>query len=151
MSSRLFQKIREERGKAYTVYAFHCPFREIGYSGVYAATTRNHVAEVAELVFEELRDVMLHGLHEDELERTKRQMIGALPLALESTESRMFRIARNLLYFDRPVPLDELIGAIRRATNEEVLELARDIFSFERAGAALLGDAEENMISLPLA
>ena len=46
MSSRLFQRVREERGKAYTIYAFQSPFRDIGYTGVYAATSRDPVAEV---------------------------------------------------------------------------------------------------------
>ncbi len=149
MSSRLFQKIREERGKAYSVYAFQSPFHDIGYTGVYASTGRQSVAAVCELIVDELRDICQSGLNADELERTKSQLIGSIPLALETTENRMLRIARDSIYFDRSMPVDDIVSAIAAVSNNEVIELAREIFSFERAAVALHGDAEESMVSLP--
>ena len=89
-----------------------------------------------------------HGLKADELERTKSQLIGSIPLSLESTESRMMRIARNQLYFGREVPISEVVETIDRTTQGEVVELAREVFAFERLGIALLGDAEEGMVTL---
>ena len=149
MSSRLFQKVREERGLAYTIYAFENPFREIGHTGVYAATSKEHVAEVVDLVLEEISDVARNGLTNEELARTKRQLIGSIPLGLESTENRMVRIARNQTYFGREVPVDEVIRTIDTVSPRDVVELAREIFAFERLGIALLGDAQEGMVSLP--
>ncbi len=151
MSSRLFQSIREERGKAYAVYSFQSPFRDIGYTGVYAATGRDTVSEVVDMIFGELREISVEGLGAAELERTKNQLIGSIPLALECTESRMFRIARNQLYFDRPIPIAEVIAELRAVTNADVVELAREIFSFERAAMAMVGDAEASLVSLPAA
>jgi predicted Zn-dependent peptidase len=149
MSSRLFQTVREERGLAYSIYGFQCPFRDIGYTGVYAATSREGVRELVELVLAELSRVRAEGLTADELDRTKGQLIGSIPLALESTESRMYRIARNQMYFAREVPVEETIDSIRAVSNDDVLELAHDVFGFERLGIALVGDAEEDLVSLP--
>jgi predicted Zn-dependent peptidase len=151
MSSRLFQRIREERGKAYTVYAFQGPYRDIGYTGVYAACGRDSVAEVSGLIFEEMRAIMREGLGAGELERVKTQLIGAIPLSLETTDSRMSRIGRNVLYFDRPIELDEITKSIEAVTNEDMLSLAAEMFSFDRAAAVLLGDLEADAMQLPAA
>jgi predicted Zn-dependent peptidase len=150
MSSRLFQRVREERGLAYTIYAFEHAFRDIGYTGVYAAASREHVAEVTDLVLEEISDVARNGLNAAELVRTKRQLIGSIPLLLESTESRMVRIARNQMYYGREIPVDELIRSIENVTTTDVVELARDVFAFDRLGIALLGDAQPGMLNLAI-
>jgi predicted Zn-dependent peptidase len=149
MSSRLFQRVREEKGKAYTVYAFQAPYLDIGYTGVYAACGRDSVAEVNELIFEEMRSIVREGLGAGELERVKAQLIGSIPLSLETTDSRMSRIGRNLLYFDRPIELDEITRAIEAVTNDDMVALAAEIFSFERAAAVLLGDLEADAMALP--
>ena len=150
MSSRLFQNIREERGLAYTVYAFSSSFQDIGYTGIYAATGREHVTETIEVALEQVRSVREQGLSEQELERTKAHITGSIPLARESTENRMLRLARNQMYFGREVPLEEVVSKIQAVTNERVIELARETFSPERMGVALLGDAEEGMVPLPV-
>ncbi len=151
MSSRLFQRVREERGKAYTVYAFQAPYRDIGYTGVYAACGRDSVAEVAGLVFDEMRSIMKEGLGSGELERVKTQLIGSIPLSLETTDSRMSRLGRNLLHYDRNIEVDEVTRAIEAVTNDDMVELAGELFSFERAAAVLLGDLEADAIQLPAA
>jgi predicted Zn-dependent peptidase len=151
MSSRLFQRVREERGKAYTVYAFQGPYRDIGYTGVYAACGRDSVAEVSGLIFDEMRSIMKEGLGAGELERVKTQLIGSIPLSLETTDSRMSRIGRNVLYFDRPIEIDEITRAIEAVTNDDMLALASEIFSFDRAAAVLLGDLEADAMQLPAA
>ncbi|MFN2375858.1 MAG: M16 family metallopeptidase [Candidatus Binatia bacterium] len=149
MSSRLFQRVREERGKAYTVYAFQAPYRDIGYTGVYAACGRDSVAEVNELIFEEMRSIVREGLGAGELERVKTQLIGSIPLSLETTDSRMSRIGRNLIFYDRPIDLDEITLAIEAVTNDDMVALAGEMFSFERAAAVLLGDLEADAMALP--
>jgi len=150
MSSRLFQSIREEKGKAYSVYAFQGPFRDIGYTGIYAATGHESVAEVIDLALAETAAVASEGLKPEELERTKEQLIGSIPLALESTDSRMFRLARNQMYFGREVPVEDVVAKLRKVSNDDIVALATEVFAFDRLGVALLGDAEEHMVSLPL-
>jgi predicted Zn-dependent peptidase len=150
MSSRLFQSVREERGKAYSVYAFLSPYRDIGYTGVYAATGGADVEEVLDLVFQELTAIKQQGLDPGELARTREQIAGACLLSLESMESRMGRIARNQLYFGREIAVDEVVAEVRAVSNQQVMEIALDILSTDRAGLALVGDAGVGTVSLPL-
>lgn len=150
MSSRLFQKVREERGLAYNIYAFQSAFRDIGYSGVYAATSREHVTETVRLVLEDVLAVARDGLTSSELERTKGHLVGSIPLALESTESQMFRLARNQMYFGRELPVEEVVRAIEDVSIEDVILLAREIFAFDRLGIALVGDADGDLVALPV-
>lgn len=149
MSSRLFQQIREERGKAYSIYAFQSCFEEIGYTGIYAATGSESVGEVVDLTLKSVGELAANGLDAAELDRTKGQINGGIPLSLESTENRMYRIARNRLCFDREVSVDEVIRGVEDVTNEDIIELAREIFSFDRVGIALLGNADARMVSVP--
>jgi predicted Zn-dependent peptidase len=150
MSSRLFQKVREERGLAYNIYAFQSGFRDIGYTGVYAGTSKEHLAETVTLVLEDVLAVAREGLTPRELERTKGHLVGSIPLALESTENRMFRLARNQMYFDRELPLEEVVRAIENVEAEDVMLLAREIFTLDRLGVALVGDADGDLVALPL-
>jgi predicted Zn-dependent peptidase len=151
MSSRLFQEVRERRGLAYSVYAFQSGFRDIGYTGVYAATSREHLTETARVVLEEVLAVARDGLDAGELERTKSHLVGSIPLSLESTENRMFRVARNEMYFERELNVQEVVRAIQGVTMPDVVELAREVFAFDRLGVALVGDADGDSLPLPLA
>src|SRR4030095_7576690 len=83
MSSRLFQEVRERRGKAYTVYSFLSSYRDSGYAGVYCGTSAEWVGEVTELVRRELGRVVRDGLEPTELARVKTQMKGGMQLGLE--------------------------------------------------------------------
>ncbi|MFT4569877.1 MAG: putative Zn-dependent peptidase [Hyphomicrobiaceae bacterium] len=150
MSSRLFQSVREERGLAYSIYAFHSAFAVAGYSGVYAAVPRNSAAELVELVLAELAEVADKGLSADEVDRTRNQLIGGIPLALESTENRMFRLARDLAYFGKTVPLDETIEQIRRVTPEDTRVLASELFERSTMSIALHGEIEATAVPAPM-
>ncbi len=150
MSSRLFQEVRERRGLAYSVYAFQSGFSDIGYTGVYAASSREHLTETARVILEEVLSVARDGLDAGELERTKSHLVGSIPLSLESTENRMFRLARNQMYFGRELEVVEVVRAIQGVTATDVIELAREVFAFDRLGVALVGDADGDALPLPL-
>ena len=151
MSSRLFQEVRERRGLAYSIYGFQSGFRDIGYTGVYAATSREHLTDTARVILEEVLAVARDGLDPEELARTKSHLVGSIPLSLESTENRMFRLARNQMYFGRELAVDEVVTAIQGVTATDVVELAREVFAFDRLGVALVGDADGDALPLPLA
>jgi predicted Zn-dependent peptidase len=139
MSSRLFQEIREKRGKAYTISSFLASFQSTGYVAVNAGLAADAVAEVLQVVREELDKLVRDGLEARELERAKSQIKGTILLSLESSESRMSRIAKNEMYFGRNVDPAEVAEAITRVGHEDVLEVARELFS-GRMSVALLGD-----------
>ena len=140
MSSRLFQEVREKRGRVYSIFSFQSSFIDCGYFAVYAGTSPEWVDEVIEVTIKEIADVARDGLKPAELARAKSQLKGNMLLGMESTDSRMNRLARNEIYFRRDIPLDEVARAIEQVTNAQVIELASSCFKPDRMGMVLLGD-----------
>jgi predicted Zn-dependent peptidase len=139
MGSRLFQEIRERRGRAYSVYAFHSAFRDTGCFGVYVATSRQWVDEVVEVCRTMFDDVAQRGLAPDELARAKTQMKGGLFLGLETSDSRMTRLARNTLCFGRDVPVEEVCRDVEAVTNDDVIGAARRMLASDVVNVTVLG------------
>jgi predicted Zn-dependent peptidase len=139
MGSRLFQEIRERRGRAYSVYAFHSAFRDTGCFGVYVATSRQWVEEVVEVCRTTFDDVVRQGLAADELARAKTQMKGGLFLGLETSDSRMTRLARNTLCFGREVPVEEVCRDVEAVGNDDIIAAARRILASDVVNVTVLG------------
>jgi len=140
MSSRLFQEVREKRGRVYSIYSFISSFLDCGYFGIYAGTNPEWVDEVIEVTLGEIGKVSRDGLKPNELARAKSQLKGNMLLGMESSDSRMNRLARNEIYFRRDIPLEEIATAIDGVTNDQVVELSTHCFKSDRMGLVLLGD-----------
>ena len=140
MSSRLFQEVREKRGRVYTIYSFMSSYLDCGYFGIYAGTSPEWVDEVIEVTLGELKKVVSEGLTPGELSRAKSQIKGNMVLGLESTDSRMQRLATNEIYFRRDVAVEEVFAGIDAVTNDQIIELAARCFRPEAMGLVLLGD-----------
>lgn len=147
MSSRLFQEVREKRGRVYSIYSFLSAFLDCGYFGIYAGTSPEWVDEVIEVSLNEIAKVAREGLRSDELARAKSQLKGNMLLGMESTDSRMNRLARNEIYFRRDVPLEEIAREIEDVSNEQVIELASWCFRPDRMGLVMLGDLKGRELS----
>ena len=144
MSSRLFQEIREKRGKAYSVYSFMSTYSDTGYLGIYAGTSLEAVEEVLDLVLKELRCLAAGEIKEDEVRRSRGQLVGNIMLGLESTDSWMSHIARNEIYFGKSITRDEICQRIRSVTRDQIIELARALFRPEAMAVSLLGDFKDD-------
>ena len=140
MSSRLFQEIREKRGKAYSVYSFSSSYKDVGYVGVYAGTSFESTEEVVELITQELKKLAAGEMTSAELERTQGQLVGSTMLGLESTDSWMSHIARNEIYFGKSITTEEICQRIRAVSRDDVVELANDLFRSDGRTLTLLGD-----------
>ena len=146
MSSRLFQEIRERRGKAYTVYSSLSPYVDAGYVGTYVGTSAEWVREVVEIIRAEQRRTAREGLTAAELTRVKNQTKGSMLLSLETSDSRMFRIAKNMIHFGRNVPLAEVAAAIDAVTNDDILRVAQRVFPASSFGLTVLGDMKGHVV-----
>jgi predicted Zn-dependent peptidase len=144
MSSRLFQEIREKRGKAYSVYSFSSSYKDVGYFGVYAGTSLDSTEEVVELITKELKKLAAGEMSDAELQRTQGQLVGSTMLGLESTDSWMSHIARDEIYFGNMVGTDEICRRIRAVSREDVIELAGALFQADGMTLTLLGDFAES-------
>lgn len=142
MSSRLFQEVREKRGRAYSVYSFLSTFSDSGYLGVYAGTSAEWAAEVIAIVRAELTDIRDAGLGAEELDRAKNQMKGNMLLALETTDAHMHRIARNQIFFGCEVSPTEAAARIDAITNDDIRAVARRIVHPDQMAGTILGNLD---------
>jgi len=139
MSSRLFQNIREKQGLAYAVYSELNLFSDTGCFTVYAGTAAETAKQVVNSVMQEFRQLKQELISEDELQRSKDHLKGSLMLSLESTSSRMSNLARQELYFDRFMTMDEMLAKIESVTRDEVQMIAQEFFRTEDMALAMLG------------
>jgi predicted Zn-dependent peptidase len=139
-SSRLWQKIREERGLAYSVGAGGSAFSDIGVFNVYAGTSPDQVDEVVDLSLEALRAVVNANVSDDELRVAKEQAIASILLGLESSSGRASTLARQEIIHGRRISPDEVVEKIRAATPEELRDVAQKYFRSETVSLGALGN-----------
>ncbi|OJF17415.1 MAG: zinc protease, partial [Bacillaceae bacterium G1] len=141
MSSRLFQRIREDHGLAYSIFSYHTAHLQEGLFAVYTGTSPEHGELVMAMIREIVEEICDEGITEEELKIAREQIKGNLVLSLESTNSRMSRLGRNELLLRRHWTVDEVLEKLNRITREDVLAVARDIFQDPPALAAVGGEA----------
>jgi predicted Zn-dependent peptidase len=139
MSSRLFQRVREELGLAYAVYSFTSFFQACGVAGVYVGTQPETARQAAEAIRSELDRLARLGLGEAELTEAKRQTQGQLVLGLESPAARMYQLASCAVYGDPYRTLDEMLASIAALGAPDVAEVAAEFFAPERQTLVWLG------------
>lgn len=137
MSSRLFQRIREERGLAYSVYSYASSYSDGGQFGVYAGCTPGKTDEVLDLMITELDLAAAGDLSVEEIERGKGQMRGGIVLGLEDSSARMTRIGKSELSYGDVMGLDELLDRVDSVTPAQVSEVAAEILSRPRCLAVV--------------
>ena len=142
MSSRLFQKVREEQGLVYSIYSDLNPYSDTGCLCVYAGTSRESAPKVVQSVLDEFKRVKNEPVPEEELERVKDQLKGSLMLSLESSTSRMSNLARQDMYFERFIGQDEIIRSVEAVTAQQVADLANEIFTRDAVAVTLLGNLD---------
>ena len=148
MSSRLFQEIREKRGLAYAIHSFVSPYMDAGILGIYAGTGEERVPVVINLILEELKALHNELLTEKELTQVKELIKGNFLLSMESTDSRMIRLAKNEISFRRHIPEDDVIASIDAVTAEDVRNIAFKMFKAGAISLAVMGRISELDISL---
>lgn len=141
-SSRLFQKVREERGLAYSVYAYNRGFHETGALIAYAGTSPATALETRDIILTQLRELAKKGIDAEELKLTREYLKGTLMLSLESTAARMGRNVRHEVYMGRHVSLEETLAGVDAVAADDVHRLAREILSREPAMVAIGPNAD---------
>ena len=138
MSSRLFQEVREIRGLCYSVYAFHAAYVDTGVLGVYAGTDASDLPELMRVVVDEIGNAA-ETISEAEIVRSKAQMKAGLLMALESSGARAEQLARQMMIYGRPIPLEEIVGKIEAVTVESARAAGRALIGRSRPAVAVLG------------
>ena len=139
VSSRLFQEVREKRGLAYSIYSYASSYSDTGALTIYAATRPREAARVIDLVRREMKRFHRQGIDLEELQRVKEQIKGGLMLSVESTQSRMSKLAKDELYHGRHLSLEEMTTEIDRISSNQILRLAHELFNSESLSVTVLG------------
>lgn len=140
MSSRLFQKIREERGLAYSVYSYTSNFDEGGLFTVYAGTTHEDYKEVISLIEEELKEIKENGITEKELQRAKNQFLSMVTFGLESSKGKMTRMAGSYLVYGYVRDIETVIKEIEDVNLKDIKRVAEKIFDEKYISKTILGN-----------
>lgn len=148
ISSRLFQKIREERGLVYSIYSSQTLYRKCGELGIFCSMSSENVQKVYKLILEEVRDLRENYITDDELEFSKEQLKGSLILDLESTTARMSMSGRNMLLNKNVKTTDEIIECINKVDLNAVKNVINKVFNVENMGVCLVGRDVEEIDSL---
>jgi predicted Zn-dependent peptidase len=138
MSSRLFQEVRENRGLCYAIQAFHMPYEDTGLFGLYAGTDESDAPELMRVVIDQIGNAT-ETLNETEVSRAKAQMKAGLLMALESSEARVGQLARQMLAYGRPIPLEEIVAKVDAVTVESARTAGRDLIGRAKPAIAALG------------
>jgi predicted Zn-dependent peptidase len=139
MSSRLFQRVREELGLAYAVFAYKHFYQSSGQLGVYVGTQTSTADQAVEAIREEYDRLAREALPPGELAHGKQQLKGQIMLSLESPAARMGRLAGFTLHDDRYRPLDEMLAEIDAISQDDIAEVAAEFFPAERQTVMRLG------------
>ena len=136
MSSRLFQRIREERGLVYGIHCFNTAYADGGLFGIYAGTGEDDLGELVPAVCEEFAGVA-DTLAESELVRARNQIKAGTLMALESSGARSEQAARHLIIHGRPIPYAEIVARIEAVDQDAVRRVARRLLKSDLTLAAL--------------
>jgi predicted Zn-dependent peptidase len=138
-TSRLFERIREEEGLAYSIYSFHSCYFTAGLFGIYAAVAPENSERMLTLLFDEVRRFRDHPITEQELENNREHLKGSMLMSLESTFNRMSRMAKSMIYYNRLLSIPEVIQALNAVTVADVYQVAQEILRPDRAAMVVLG------------
>jgi predicted Zn-dependent peptidase len=139
MSSRLFQEVRERQGLVYSIHSGAQGYLDTGLLYLYAATDPSNFSKMLKSILRELRELKKHGITEDELARAKDHLKGSLMLGLESTSSRMNRLAKHEMHYGTFLTMDAMLGAIAGVRLAEVQALLGQLLDEEHLALTTLG------------
>jgi predicted Zn-dependent peptidase len=147
MSSRLFQKIREASGLAYSVFSYPSFYSNAGLFSIYAGTNNKNIHQVLDLIVAEISQIKDQPLNETELYNAKEHLKGNMVLSLESTENKMNWLGKAFFYYKEIKDLEEIFKKIDQVTCEDIQKLAYTLFSQEQLQLTIIGNVKK--ITLP--
>jgi len=145
MSSRLFQKIREEMGLVYSIYSYPSAYRNAGLFTIYAGMNPEHQDIFLEIVMKEIYELSKCGISERELAKSKEQLKGSYILGLESTNSRMNSLGKSELMLGRINTPEEILKKIDAVSIEKVHEIIKKVFRFDKISLAAVGKIKKDI------
>ena len=138
MASRLFQKIREDKGLAYSVYSTADIYRDCTDWGVSLATEPQQLRTALDLSLAETRNFLKYGFRRGEFERIRTNILGGMYLGADSPEKRVVRTAEQILHLGEFHSMEESERIIKNMPEDEVVETVNRLFDAAKFSAAVI-------------
>jgi Peptidase M16 inactive domain./Insulinase (Peptidase family M16). len=146
MSSRLFQKIREEKGLVYSIYSYPSTYIDTGAFTIFASTSIENLKTVYEIIRDEIYSVKENGFSEDEIDKFKEQLKISILMDMDNISSRMSVMGKSLLFLKKIYTVDDIINKIKSIEHEDVNNLAKKIFNIGQLGISIVGNINKKQI-----
>lgn len=146
MSSRLFQKIREDLGLAYSVYSHPSPYKDTGIFTIYAGLNPAHLIKVIKHIEEDIKYMKSNLISQNELNKSKEQLKGNYILGMEGTFDRMYEIGKSLSLLNRVQSPEEILRRIDKVNMDDIESLVNFIFNKEKINIAYVGELKNHTI-----
>ncbi|MFI3226388.1 MAG: pitrilysin family protein [Clostridia bacterium] len=143
MSSRLFQKVREENGLCYSVSSFNSANLDTGIFSIYVALSKNTEKRALDLIYDVLVDLLENGITDEEFLRQREQIKANILMGLESNSSRMHFLARSVMFHNEILTSDEIIARYDAVSKEDVKKIASEIINFSKTSICVVGDISQ--------
>ncbi len=138
MSSRLFKAMREDRGLCYSVYSYSSQTEVSGLFGIYTGLNAACVGSAEEVINEEIKKLLKDGITDYELKKGQKQLKAAFLMDMENPSGRMSALGKDLLIYNKVVPVEDIISDIDKITKKDIDDAAHMIFEGKCASGLLL-------------
>jgi predicted Zn-dependent peptidase len=146
-SSRLWQKIREEKGLVYSLGLDVTSFLDCGYLCLTMATAPSNIEKLIKITFQEIKKLKENPFSKAELDIFKRQAEISILLATEDSVGLLENMLNSELIHNKQISTQELISSIKKVTPYHIQELANEFFLSNRAGLICLGKVDKDTLS----
>lgn len=146
MSSRLFQKVREELGLVYSIYSYPTSYEKVGLFTIYAGMNPSNLLRVSELIKNEVENIRNNSFTKKEISKAKEQLKGNYILGLESTSSRMTALGKSVLFLDKIKTQEEIIEKIDSVKIDDINSIINKIFNLDKFNISYVGKIENDNI-----
>lgn len=144
MSSRLFQRVREDKGLAYSIYSYPSTYKDTGTFTIYAGLNPKEIINLSEIIIQEIMNIKKNNFSSDEIYKSKEQLKGNYILGLESTSSRMSALGKSELLRGKVNTQREIINKIDEVSKRSINDLIEKIFNYNKMNIAYVGKLENS-------
>jgi len=146
VSSRLFQKIREEKGLVYSIYSYPSAYLNGGTLSVFFSCGVNNLIESYDLVLKEIEKISMDGFTEKEIDKFKEHVRINVLMDMDSTSSRMMDIGKSELLLNRIYTLEDVLSYIEKINYNDINQISRKIFNVDNISTSVVGNIQKDKI-----
>ncbi|MGM0364984.1 MAG: M16 family metallopeptidase [Actinomycetota bacterium] len=143
MSSRLFQRIREEEGLSYSIFSTNSQYSDTGVVLTYAAVSPSNTLRIIDLINDELEEISREKISSSEIIRAKENIKGSIVLNVEDISSRMFRLGKSMIMDKKVLTIDEILKKIDDVRVDKINKVRDRYFNPEDMSIVILGDIDK--------